>query len=99
MFTSDVVCAVICLQPGTMGGIESQVSQETSTWESPDAVDSRCQEELLPFEAHNGLFLFICLLPSFALIGSETEWRNKETSISSSAAFHLCQRGSKRITS
>ncbi|TWW65300.1 gasdermin-E-like isoform X1 [Takifugu flavidus] len=37
----------ICLQPGAIGGFDSP------SWESPDAVDGRCLEELLPFDAHN----------------------------------------------
>ncbi|XP_029701077.1 gasdermin-E-like [Takifugu rubripes] len=37
----------ICLQPGAIGGFD------LPSWESPDAVDGRCLEELLPFDAHN----------------------------------------------
>lgn len=63
---SDVVRAVICLQPGIIGGIEAD-SQEMSAWESLNTVDGRYQEEPLFFGAHNGLFLFIPQMAQFRI--------------------------------
>lgn len=71
VFIIDVVRAVICLQPGVIGGIEAD-SQEMSSWESLNTVDGRCQEEPLFFGTHNGLFLFIRRMALFTLLGSET---------------------------
>lgn len=78
VFISDIVCAVICLQPGVIGGIEAD-SQETSSWESLNTVDGQCQEEPLFSGTHNGLFLFIRRMACFTLLGSETQCGNLKT--------------------
>lgn len=82
VLTCDTACADIGLQPGTIGGIESD-SLETPAWESLTTVDGRCLEEMLSLGTLlNGLFPFFPLSHGrFSVLGSETQWRSEKTSI------------------
>lgn len=63
MCLSMMLCVFsdICLQPGTIGGIEADSTERS--WPSHDSlntVDGRCHEEMVPLSALlNGLCLFI----------------------------------------